>query len=55
MLDNGDYVNCSEAGGTWAREAAAGDCFHPAAGSYEELAAIVDGSAAWRDWLASTG
>ncbi len=40
-----------EATGTWAREAAAGDGFHPGAEAYEELAATVDRSRAWRNWL----
>lgn len=40
-----------EATGTWARQAAAGDGFHPGADAYEELAAIVDRSHAWRNWL----
>ena len=40
-----------EATGTWVAEAAANDGFHPGAGGYEELAAAVDESPAWRAWL----
>ncbi len=39
------------ASGTWQREAAAGDGFHPGAAAYAEMAAAVDGSPVWREWL----
>ena len=37
--------------GTWTREAAARDGSHPSRAGYEELAAVVDASPAWRSWL----
>ena len=39
--------------GTWIQEATAGDGFHPGSGGYEELAAVVDRSSIWREWLGS--